>query len=984
MKYNIAKNALISINTTIGNVSMTTSGISAMLDYSEYPVVTLSSTTSGILVIDCDLGCRIDTYSINYNFRCSASIEDTASGIEFYYRDESFGDYTSLPTYYEGTEHFYYTPVSGTLFTPRYIRTITTMTSISGTTVTGTVHGFEILNNDSIVDFGIDGHKTEENFYLTREGEGEIKTVSIYNSGTNISDAIINIEPSYNNLDQVISISDNINGPWTYVFDENSVIANSENFNEGKFSGTEVVGDTLQVTGLVDKDAKYVYNIAVGTYITRVFDREGFEELMFTLNKNTSALAGKIAVDSEDITDTIEVRYSNTKPVTYAIYRTLYTYYPGSGTTSYVAFKDYLRSTGLLVKVSTYYFFSFPSVRSVMDYYVTIDPVTQRWAGFVYTGGSSGGTYSEWRLFNNIKESTSVTKLLSTCNVTNGAMLFKWSEVILDSTGGVWVYFWATSYRSTDFVNNTGYYISYLDSNLIERFKQYSNAGFVTDMSVDYNEGFAWYTDAKTNTVFKTSRDGVVVISYGEGEYTDSLGGIAALSDGSAWYFNDGSLYRIRQAIGSGASFVVFIDSIDGVSTGKFSKLALDGDGSEALWFIEEFSVGRIFLTGDKRGQVDFKVILDTPTRLMPTTEGCYVWCASTETTGSTHVMFVSKTNKRAENNFPVTYASTPGTAEYFYNSPYYANVMPISADTVWSNLPWNKISAYSYMLPNDNYQQLKITLRTESTSNVPLISSDNFTQADGPPANTQLWGDWTKTYNIVTVQNNRLVLPGSGVGTAGNAYINTRNRMLISPDSSGQFSIQAKFLINDGVATSIEENIYLHIFAMDAANYGDYMCARFQLNSAQSLWYVYQNTSYTYGYVAAPRYYNVTMRLRKDSANNIIADFDIYSDGSFDYSMSLGSASSYGQFFYVQIMSSKAGSVVYVDDFQVTSGNAYYYDVGTPGIKSIYTLKPVIIDDIYPNTSKNLYVRSQVPQGLDVLSQYETNLNVKWRIPTN
>ena len=992
MKYNIAENALVCANTTEGNVSITTSGIVNMLNYSEFPVVTLSGNNT--LILDCDLGCRVDVHSISYSFRCNTSISNTASGIQFYYRDESFGNYTLLNTCFSGTEYFY-PNTAGSLFAPRYIRVKTTMTSISGTTVTGTVHGFEILNNDVVVNFGTDGLQTEENFSLTRDGAADIKIVPIYNSGTVTSDAIVNIEPSFNNLDYVVSISDNSDGPWTYSLDENLVITDSSIFSEGVFTNTSSVDGALQVTGVLDKDGNYASAYTSSTYTTKVFEKEDAEYMMFVLNKNISSLGGKIAVDGVDTVDTVEIRHSDYKPATYSIYRTLYTYYPGTGTTKYAAFKDYWRSTDLLKQTSTYYFFSFSYYRDVMDYYVTIDPETERWAGFVYTGGSSGGTNSEWRLFNNVKESSSVTKLLSTHSATNSAMTFKWSEVILDSTGGVWVYFWATSYRVTDFVDSTGYYLAYFDNTLTEKFKYSNSSNFVQDVSTDYNEGMLWYTNPNSNVVSKVSRDGVIILNYGEDEYTDALGGITALSDGSAWYFNDGSLHRIRKAVGGSTSAVIFLDTIENVSISSLSKLAKDGDGSEALWFIEEFSVGRIFLTGDKRGQVDFKVTLDTPVRLRPVTEGCWVWCASTETTGSTHIIFVSKANKRIENDVNVTYASTPGVLEYDYTNKNYAGKMPLSIDDNWKTLAWNKINVNTYTLPESNYQQLKITFRTQTpaeryswlSEGTQFIKDDYFTQASGVPVNTQLWSDWTTTRNIVNVQSNRLVLPRSTDPLASNAYIRTKDRMIIGSNPSGVWDVRIKFMFGAGSITGLPENIYLYAYAIDTNNYGDYMCASIEVGVATNNAYlrIYQNSDVT----QLTASYNTTigwqgiLRLYKDNSNNIYAQYDRAYDGTFELSTTRPSASNFGTYFYIYITSSKAGSDTYIDDFQVVSGNVYYY-TETPGLKSIYTLKPVIINDIYPNSSKELYVRNQVPPNIDVINQYETNLNVKWRIPVN
>lgn len=982
----------------LGNTLLTNSGITAMLSYSDYPIATLYSTNSGILVIDCDLGYRLDTYQINYNFRSSSPIYSTASGINFYYRDESFGDYLLLPTYYDGTEH-YYTTKSGEIFAPRYIRIVTTMTSISGTTITGTVHGFEILNNDVIVDFGIDGSKIEEDFYLTKDGASEIRSIPIYNNGVYEADAIINVEPSFNNLDQVISVSDSENGPWVYPVDENLTITNSDIFSEGVFSNTESVDGSIQISGILDKNNTYVCKyFSSSYYVTKVFEKTDAEYMMLLIEKNTSSLGGKISVDSDDVVDTIQIRYSDYKPATYSIYRTLYTFYPGTGATSYAAFKDYWRSTGLLKQTSTYYFFSFSSYRTVMDYYIVIDPVTERWAGFLYTAAGSGGVINEWRVFNNVKESSSVNLLMSSQTTTNTGLLFKWGSVILDSTGGMWVYFWATSYHSSEFVDFTGYYLAYFTSSLSNSFKLYNGSTFVYDMSADYVEGYLWYTDNESGTITKISRDGTIVINYSEDGFTDVLGGITALSDGSAWYFNNGSLHRIRKSLSGGIGSIIFIDSIENISSLNFSKLAKDGDGSEALWVIEDVYVGRIFVSGDKKGQFDFKIMLDTPTRLFPVEEGCWVWSASTTTTGNTRMIFVSKLNKRIENNLSLSYSSSPGTMEYTYTNKNYAAKMPLSIDDNWKNLSWNKINTNTYVLSESKYQQLKLTFRNQTpverypdfgfNDTTPYLSSDSFTQDDGPPINRQLWSDWTKTYNVVNVQNGRLVLPNSSEPLAGNTYIITNNRLLVG----GNFDIRIKFMFGLGTPTGILEQLWLRVYAYDTVYFGATMTARlyvppYNSNATLNIDTLSSTGVSNNGVVVHTYNTNIgwqgVLRLVKGSDGYIYAQYDKAYDGTFEVYTGLPGASNYGTYFYVQIFGYKGGSTTYIDDFQIVSGDVYYY-TETPGLKSIHTLKPVIINDIFPATSKNLYIRNQVPTGLDVLNNYDTNLNVRWRVPTS
>lgn len=986
MHYNIAKNSIVSANTTLGNVSITSSGINALLNYSELPVATLKKSSNHILVLDCDLGSRIDTYSVNYNFRCNTPIASTASGIKFYYRDESFGNYILLNTSFSGTESFYST-VSGSLFAPRYIRVITTMTSISGTTVTGTLHGFSVLNNDTIVDFGTDGTKTEENFYLLREGVSETRTVPIYNSGVYTSDAIVNVEPSLNDLDKVISIADNTNGPWVYVFDDNLLIADIETFDNGSYNNSTNDDGVLRTTGIKDKDLMYVSKNIYGTYTTKVLECSDSEQSVFKLNKMFYSLGGKIAVDAADSAETIEVRSCNTPPGYYSIYRLLYTYYPGSGPTSYLTFRDYWTITGTLKQTSVFYFYSFSNTAQVpKNYHIVIDPETERWAGFVYTEFLPGGA-SKWFIFNNMKESSTLNKTMVTTPINTSAV-FKWNDIMLDSLGGVWVSFQATAYDSEptipDFVDNTGHYLAYFDNTLTERFKFYTYSKFIHDMAVDYNEGFVWYTHETANSIMKLSREGEVVVNYGKLDYTDALGGITVLSDESVWYFNGGSLHRVKV---TGPLSVEFLDTIENVSELEFSRLEKDGDGSLALWFIEELSVGRIFVSGSEKGQVDFKITVDSPSRLIPVENGCWAICGSER-----YAVFISRTNRRIERNVQSTYASTLGILEQIYTNKNYTGHMPISTDTVWQNVAWNKININTYMLSEDKYQQLRITFRNQTPSErypelpaeTQFIQNDYFTQANGAPVNTQLWGNWTKTLNTVNVVTNRLMLPSSTDPNASNPFIDTKNRMLIGSDSSNVWDIRINFMFNTGVATGKFEKLYLYVIAYDADGYGDYMYTTYDpgFNTTAYLYVftntVSANTSATYNTTMG---WQGTLRLYKDSSNNISAQYDRLYDGVFEKTVSLPLANNYGTYFYISMSSLKAGSNTYIDSFQVVSGNVYYY-TETPGVNSIYTIKPVVIEDIAPNTFKNLYVKSQIPSGLSMSNQYETNLNVKWRIP--
>jgi hypothetical protein len=64
-----------------------------------------------------------------------------------------------------------------------------------------------------------------------------------------------------------------------------------------------------------------------------------------------------------------------------------------------------------------------------------------------------------------------------------------------------------------------------------------------------------------------------------------------------------------------------------------------------------------------------------------------------------------------------------------------------------------------------------------------------------------------------------------------------------------------------------------------------------------------------------------------------------------------------------------------------VNAGTAYYYS-DTPKVKGIYVQKDIELKDIYPNSSKNVYLKSQVLNDMDVLGHYDTSLKVRWGTP--
>lgn len=986
MQYNVAKEAYVTENTDIGNVTLSANEIIELLDYSEDSVVTMSDTADSILVLDCDLGVRLDIDKIGYYFESTIDQSAIASGIRFQYRNEPFQSYISLETLTSSPD-YYYATVTGTVFAPRDVRLTHTMTdTYLYTSVTGTVHGFEVINNENEVNFGTDGTKTEENVAIAREGAASVRSIPIYNSSDRMVDALATLEPSYDDLDQVLAISDSEDGPWTYPLDEGSVIINSDNFSSGTFSNVQTTGNVLKLTGYIDRDDYYISRLSSGNYTTRVFERTGTEQNLLQLDKNLPVPGGRLAISYEDNVDTVYIRSSNSPPKPYSVYRYMYSYYDYPS--RHIAFKDRWRDNDQIKYTSTWYWKTVSWRMNLREYFIVMDSSNDRWAGFI-AYSSDSLSYSQMYAFNNINESSAKSKLLQQHSTSGSLLNFSWREARLDSEGGMWVYFYAQSYSSSQFVDNTGYYLVYWDSSFTTVFKYYNVFDFVTAFSVDYDNRFLWYTRNDANALYKLNVDGTVLINYSDDDYTGDIAGIVVLPDGSAWYSNDGNLYRVRQPTDGSTNRVVFVDTIENVSESNIDTIALDGDGSEALWVLDGFNFGRLWVSGDRKGTYEFQISMNSPVKLYPVPSGCWVWCSNVDDPSEAYYRFVSKVNKRIENEYKTgSYVSTPGSFENVYTDDGYTDLMPVAVDDTWENLPWEKINTNTFILSEDRYQQLKIYFRRQEAYDIydslpygtGFINDDTFTQDDGEPENVQLWNGWRRA----TVVNNELELANDPGGT-NNAYIRTYRRMVVGPSSSDKWEVRMYFRIGDGTPSGKAENIYMYAYASDESHSGDYFRVRLYVpsNAGPGVWsYIYVRANgleYSDGLYQFQQYDNLILRLYKDSNDRIYGQ--VYWNGSWEGDDYIPNASDYGDYFYISMSSSYNGSDIYLTEFRTQQGYAYYY-TETPELNSIYTQQPVTIGNIGSNTSKDLYLRSQIGTGLELEDLHETNLRVRWRLP--
>jgi len=123
MEYNLLSGALWTVNLTEGNKNVPFNELNNIAKYSETPITELNETD--IMVLDFDLGMRVNTDRIEYKFETlDASSSAVASGINFSYKNESFEtEYISLSTYASQEDpNIYGATITGSIWGPRYFR----------------------------------------------------------------------------------------------------------------------------------------------------------------------------------------------------------------------------------------------------------------------------------------------------------------------------------------------------------------------------------------------------------------------------------------------------------------------------------------------------------------------------------------------------------------------------------------------------------------------------------------------------------------------------------------------------------------------------------------------------------------------------------------------------------------------------------------------------------------------------------------------
>ena len=247
------------------------------------------------------------------------------------------------------------------------------------------------------------------------------------------------------------------------------------------------------------------------------------------------------------------------------------------------------------------------------------------------------------------------------------------------------------------------------------------------------SSGALWYTRVNTQAVLKISSTGELLLTY---EDVASVGRLCSTNDGGCWFIDDNALYKLD-------SNGILVDSITNLEINdELAWVMRDESDSNFLWIVDGIYIKLISIDG----RIYRSIYLEgfSIQRLYSTKEYLAVFC--TEVATSIHY---TKIIGRASGGIDKT-ISEGGIADDIgmnivsYDNPILGDIIPLSDDPVWNDdLEWNKAVTDNAVLPREEYNQLKLTLRRPSIDiDSPTVENiyyqDNVEIANIPPGQSK------------------------------------------------------------------------------------------------------------------------------------------------------------------------------------------------------------------------------------------------------
>jgi len=665
MKYNLAEHTYITIS---GNVGLTSYQVNdLLLD----PTTTVTGLYSGdVLYIDCDLTQRTAVDSIRYYFDSPTASATVATEIQFQYKNNSPDSYTTITTNI-GTD-YYYATVSESPSAPRYIKLTHNVTS------SGTLKSFYVVNDDALVDFGVDGLDTQKNV-LTAYNSSETITVPLYNSGTSSVTMYSILESNNEEIDDLMSISDSETGTFYGPIVNALIAADEDNWTDGTLSSNvEVVSGTL-----VLKSSGGSYNTS-GTYTSIINSVSGPIRKYYM--KKDEPSDSMVTTNSDKYYHSIEVQESATKPIDFAYY-TIWSYH-GVDETYIRDIWNYDQSVKYTWQVHDR-----GGARSDLAY-ITVDQTSNLKGG---TWGDDGdlGTFAQFTAFKIDGASVSNYKMNenSTSNSAMATTYPYWAE--LDSEGGLWLYFYSTYQKSGQFVDATGYYLIRMAPDFSGTTFEAFNTNELYEshiFAVDYDNDMLWtYSDANEK-IDRLDTAGNIMFTYFDN--VEDLLAMDSDRDGGLWLLTELKIRNIN-SVGTVLSEFDYEDE-------QYTDLKLSPDGD--LWVLYGNYVKNLYVD---TGLTNFEVYVVNASKLHPVKNGIYVESSDGK------YYYIDTASRQLVFNYNKTSAND-GVMGVDVGTDGFDSRFPTAKDTHWGALSWNEINYDKYiLLESSNYSRTRITLRS-------------------------------------------------------------------------------------------------------------------------------------------------------------------------------------------------------------------------------------------------------------------------------
>lgn len=1001
MQYNILKNASYATSAMDGNITIHSDYFTNVLDFNSDPITTLSGTD--ILSIEFDLCNRINISRFEYRFELyDAPNSASISGVSFFIKDDLYNDYTQVETCSDDLSYIFYTTFSGIAKpSPRYIKCRHIIADTLGVTnPSGIVYGFKAFNADDVVNFGDSGDLVTDSIEIVKDSTSYIKRVPIYNNSGRAVDAIVSLEASNSDMDKVVSIGESPNGPWYSLKDGVNILADVSNFNYGDYNSSALYPDGVGFIGDIVYGNRNITTSGIAVYTSKILDKESYTLYnKLVLTKRDSY--GKISVDVADSMDTIEIRSSNLAPKPYCIMRTMVNY--SDNARYFFKYRDtWLDSKTTKENGASYINEDNPYAQAPWHAYgVVIDRNTYRYGIWNCTKSTDSRFQSYLYLFN-VYGSTVKYKTLASSPYGGIPVNFYFREMILDSYGGMWVYFFAQNDGTSYFVDAAGYYLVYFNSSFSDSFKWFSTTDTIGGLSSNYADRNLWYTTPDSLTISKIDIYGVVLLEFKDVDYTNSLGPIYVLNSGDVVFSNGGDIHYMRE---SGA--VIPEMSIYNVSETSIEYIVPENDGYEFVWIISDLKVSRVFVGDYRKGEIDFSVDgIGIPISMEVVSGGVWVKCSESDVSGVTVMKYISIENRRVDYSYNTGKDAKPGILYIDIHDKDYVRKSTELEGNQWNSVPWKKVSLYNHTISNDNYYQLRISMHRDGVYKAwpdvtldPYVvckDSDYFYQDSSTPDRI-MWGSWSGYPGDSRVY----IDTASGImnlssGGPDDTFVSTANRVVYSTDDSGKLNIIVGYKIkngNVGVATGVAEDVYVELLCVDQDYYGYNLRAHFRIaanpvTGGSDIFvgrYVPTGGEYGTSAGAVLTNYDGELIISIDKlASSVKAGQRNSGLGAWTYTTVVNyTEAACGKYFLLKVKSVRTGSNLSLKYVYMANGRAFNYISG-PIVEDIFTQKAITLSGIQPYSSKDVYMRLSANDEYILPNSTSVNLDVKWKVPVS